>query len=122
MKVYIGKYKSWFGPYQLADLLCFWAKDEVDEYGIKGKPQFVHSFGEWLAHGKVSHTAAIYRLNEERHNTILYRFLLWLSKQYNRKIKVKIHDYDVWGMDETLALVILPMLKKLQETKSGAPS
>lgn len=38
-----------------------------------------------------------------------------------RKIKVKIHPYDTWGMDNTLAHIILPMLKQLKETKHGSP-
>lgn len=39
-----------------------------------------------------------------------------------RLVKVKIHNYDTWGMDHTLALIILPMLKQLKETKHGSPS
>jgi hypothetical protein len=35
---------------------------------------------------------------------------------------VKIDNYDVWGMDSTLAIIILPMLKKLKEDKQGVPS
>lgn len=38
-----------------------------------------------------------------------------------RKIKVKIHDYDVWGLDNTLAHIILPALKLLEEKKHGVP-
>ena len=38
-----------------------------------------------------------------------------------RKVKIKLHDYDTWGMDHTLALIILPMLKQLKETKHGSP-
>jgi hypothetical protein len=53
MRVKIGKYENWFGPYQLAETLCFWAKPVVDEYGMKSKPDYVHNFGEWLAHGSV---------------------------------------------------------------------
>jgi len=53
MKVYIGPYKNWFGPYQLAETLCFWAKKEKDEYGFERTPDWVHNFGEWLAHGSV---------------------------------------------------------------------
>ena len=53
MKVYIGKYKDWFGPYQLAELLCFWAKKEKDEYGFEHTADWVHNFGEWLAHGSI---------------------------------------------------------------------
>jgi hypothetical protein len=46
MKVYIGPYKNWFGPYQLAEKLCFWAKPVTDKYGIKSKPDWVHNFGD----------------------------------------------------------------------------
>jgi hypothetical protein len=38
-----------------------------------------------------------------------------------RKIKVKIHDYDVWGLDNTLAHIILPALILLKEQKHGTP-
>jgi len=38
-----------------------------------------------------------------------------------RKVNIKIDDYDVWSMDSTLALIIVPMLKKLRKTKHGAP-
>ena len=33
MKVYMGPPKRWFGPYQLAELLCWWAKNDIDEFG-----------------------------------------------------------------------------------------
>jgi hypothetical protein len=38
-----------------------------------------------------------------------------------RKIKVRVDEYDVWSMDHTLSYIILPMLKKLQKAKHGAP-
>jgi hypothetical protein len=38
-----------------------------------------------------------------------------------RKVKVHIDKWDTWGMDETLAHIVLPMLKQLKETKHGAP-
>jgi hypothetical protein len=38
----------------------------------------------------------------------------------DREIDVHIDDYDVWSMDHTLALIILPMLKKLKENKHGS--
>ena len=53
MRVNIGPYTNWFGPYQLAELLCFWVKEVPGEYGIKSKPDWVHNFGEWLAYGSV---------------------------------------------------------------------
>jgi hypothetical protein len=38
-----------------------------------------------------------------------------------RKEEIAIHDYDTWNMDHTLALIALPMLKQLKETKHGVP-
>ena len=58
---------------------------------------------------------------KERPNTLLYRFLLWIDSRRKRKVKIHIDRYDTWGMDSTLSMIILPMLKQLQETKHGAP-
>lgn len=38
-----------------------------------------------------------------------------------RKVKVHIDRWDTWNMDETLAHIVLPMLKQLKDTKHGAP-
>jgi len=37
-------------------------------------------------------------------------------------IYVEIHDYDVWNMDQTLAHIIVPMLKKLKDQTHSYPS
>lgn len=49
------------------------------------------------------------------------KFCNWLAKKRDRKIKVRIDRYDTWGMDHTLAHIILPMLKQLKATKHGSP-
>ena len=38
-----------------------------------------------------------------------------------RKIKVHIDGYDLWGMDNTLAHIIHPMLVKMRDQKHGTP-
>jgi len=38
-----------------------------------------------------------------------------------RKINVRIHNYDTWSMDHTLAHIVLPMLRQLRDTKHGSP-
>src|SRR5210317_286632 len=45
----------------------------------------------------------------------------WFGYSPKQKTSVKIHNYDTWSMDHTLAPIILPMLKQLKETKHGAP-
>lgn len=42
-------------------------------------------------------------------------------KKGERKIKIKIDPWDTWGMDHTLSLLIVPMLKQLKKTKHGYP-
>jgi hypothetical protein len=124
MKIKIGNYPKWFGPYQLAELLCFWAKPVKDEFGIKDKPDWVHDFGEWLAHGSVEpepKAGDVTSWNRDRHDTLLSRFLTWVHGKQERTVKVHIDNYDTWSMDSTLAYIILPMLKQLKEKQHGAP-
>jgi hypothetical protein len=124
MKVKIGTYTKWVGPYQLAEKLCFWAKDVEDEYGMKSKPQWVHQFGEWLAHGSVEpepEVGEITSWDRERHETVLSKLLTWIHSKQKRTVKVHIDRWDTWSMDHTLAPIILPMLVQLKATKHGAP-
>jgi hypothetical protein len=109
MKVIIGPYNNWFGPYQLAELLCFWAKKVPDEDGILDKPRWVHNFGEWLSERK------------DGSNTLLHKFLLWIHSKKTRQTFVRIDNWDTWSMDHTLAHIVVPMLKQLKATKHGAP-
>ena len=109
MKVVIGPYKSWIGPFQIADALCFWVKPIKDEYGMSTKPDWVHDFGTWLSGGK----------NGE---SWLLKVCQWIESKRTRRIYVKIDKYDTWSMDHTLAYIILPMLKQLKADKHGAPS
>jgi hypothetical protein len=38
-----------------------------------------------------------------------------------RKLNVEIEDFDTWGLDHTLATIILPALIQLKHTKHGVP-
>jgi hypothetical protein len=115
MKIYIGPYKNWFGPYQLAEKIMFW-RDRND--------QQVHEFGNFLATGSFKdgdEGKKIVDFSEDENETLLYKFLKWVDSKKKRTVKIKIHDYDVWNMDSTLALIALPMLKILKEKKHGSP-
>ena len=91
MRVYIGPYKSWWGPYQIFGLLNpVISKDTTDRWAEKS-PQWFADACEWVESKKT------------------------------RNVKIHIDKYDTWGMDSTLALIILPMLKQLKNTKHGSP-
>jgi hypothetical protein len=50
-------------------------------------------------------------------NLTINKFQGWRD----RKISVRIDRWDTWNMDNTLALIIVPMLKQLKEEKNGGP-
>lgn len=110
MKVKIGKYTTWWGPYQIAELLCWWAKPVKDEHGFQSKPEFVHNFGTWLAERK------------DGTDTWLTKVCQWVESKKSRQIYVHIDRYDTWSMDSTLSHIVVPMLVQLQLTKHGAPN
>ena len=104
MKVYIGPYKDWIGPYQIADMVFFWLDawpDDAEEKRWDYK--LYYRFGDWMLTSWVND------------------FCQWLGKRRKQKIKVRIDKYDTWSMDHTLSHIILPMLKQLHETKHGSP-
>lgn len=51
----------------------------------------------------------------------LYTPINYFLDKREQKIKIKIDPWDTWGMDHTLAYIVVPMLKQLKETKHGAP-
>lgn len=123
MKVNIGKHTNWVGPYQVASFLCGWAKKVPDEYGIMCEPDWIHSFGEFLAHGfspKNPEDEDVFG-PDRREKTWFYKLLLWIDGKKKRRFDVRIDYWDTWNFDSTLAPIILPMLKQLKETKHGAP-
>lgn len=124
MRVKIGPYRNWFGPYQLAEKILFWIPKEKDEYGFPHTAKRVHNFGEWLAHGSVApdpEVGEMSKWDEDRPETWIYKLLKWIDKKKKRKVYVHIDRWDTWSMDDTLAHIILPMLKQLKESKHGAP-
>lgn len=110
MKVVIGPYRSWIGPYQIADALCFWAPKKLHAGdAVKRKPEWVHDFGTWLSQ------------NSSGDDSWLLKVCQWIESKRERQIYVRIDKYDSWSADHTLALIAVPLLKQLQTNKHGAP-
>jgi hypothetical protein len=94
MKVNIGPYINWVGPYQLANLLQHLGVSE----------DRCHEIGEWLS------------------NTWVDTVCRWIHDSRKRRMDIRIDKYDTWSMDSTLSPIILPMLRQLKEHKHGAPN
>ena len=91
MRIKIGPFINWWGPYQIADLL--------QKVGVSEKR--CESIGEYLSHTKLNDLCE------------------WIHSKRKRKVVIHIDDYDVWNLDDTLAMITLPMLKRLKERKHG---
>lgn len=106
MKVYIGPYSHWFQPARWYKDWIFWA------YGFNGDDTRI-DIDKYEACRKNLSNSWVYNA--------LRDIEVWVDSRFKRKINIKIHNYDVWGMDHTLALIILPMLKLLKKKKQGSP-
>lgn len=92
MKVFIGPYITWWGPYQIANLLKYVGVSE----------DRCHDIGHKLSDSWVG------TLCTKIHN------------KRSRKIKVKIDGYDIWSADHTIALIVAPLLRRLIDARDGA--
>lgn len=105
MKIDIGPYTNWIGPYQISNAIFFWvdkrAMDWDDEYLKRWDAQACEKFGNWLA------------------STWVSSFCNWIDSKRTRKVKIRIDKYDTWSMDDTLGIIIHPMLIQLKATNHG---
>jgi hypothetical protein len=108
MKVYIGPYKRWIGPYQITDMLFFW----INRKGI-----FPDDDPRWK---RWDYRAADW-LGERLADSWVCDFCNWIHNKKPRKVSIHIDEYDTWSMDHTLSMIIHPMLLKLKEHKHGSP-
>lgn len=93
MKIYIKNYPNWFGPYQVADCLRWIGvgEDTRYEWGFRlSKIDWINKASNW-----------------------------WYKKRLDNRANITIHNYDVWNMDHTLAMIIHPMLITLKNDKGS---
>lgn len=103
MKVKIGPYLNWWGPYQIVDAIFFWhEKYPSEELEARWDYKLHDRLSEWLSNSWVADVCQ------------------WIYDKRKRTVKIQLDRFDTWSMDHTLALIILPMLKQLKATKHGA--
>jgi len=108
MKVKIGPYKNWIGPYQITDMIFFWVNrkgliPDDDPRWNRWDYKAADKFADWLA------------------DTWVFDLCEWIHSKRPRKVRIHIDEYDTWSMDHTLSMIIHPMLVQLKETKHGSP-
>jgi hypothetical protein len=107
----IGPHHHWFQPALWFKRWTLW------RYGAGDK--------KWKDHTDNDIVTKYEEVMDQLRSLTLYKWLQrieqWVDSRYKRRIKIKIHNYDVWGADHTLSMIILPVLKLLKEKKPGAP-
>lgn len=93
MKVKIGPYLNWWGPYQIAELLKYVGVPE-DKYRQIGK-----------------------RLRATKLNDICE----WVYSKRKRSVHIRIDNYDVWNVDTSLSMIIFQILIKFKRDQTGHP-
>lgn len=111
MKVNIGPYKNYLTSNVHSNYMNKHYGLDWPEYGSKGLNNRVEPLREYF----------LERLEDTLQWIYDHSINLYLDKK-QRKVKIRIDRYDTWSMDDTLALIILPMLKQLKESKHGYPS
>ena len=118
MKIYLSKYRNhWISPYTIIDWIFFWTEwskcsrwtlTQTLEDEQREKSQYVEH-PEWVDRWA------------DRLEPISQFIQNVLDIIHPRITYVKIDPWDVWSMDHTLAAIVLPMLRQLQQDKHGSP-
>lgn len=93
VKVYIGNYIRTLNVYEISDFLSFFCIHKRDR--------------DWIG--------------DRLENTWVTDLCVWWNNRRKRAVYIKIDDYDYWDAQDTIAMVALPILKKLRLHKHGAP-
>lgn len=105
MRVYLGPFHRYIGPYQIVDGIFFWHEEYPNKDISKRWDYRLHdSITKWLT------------------NTWVNEFCEWVESKRNRTIKVKLHGYDSWNVDSTIAIIALPLLKQFRDNKQAFSS
>jgi hypothetical protein len=115
MKVYIGPYYHWFKPARwFKDWMLWW-------YGFSDKQHW-----HVIQRLKYQPNEELEQLEDWLRELWLYDKLRdlenWIDNKIERKIRIRIDNYDVWNLGDTLAMIALPMLYEFKKQGiQGAP-
>jgi hypothetical protein len=111
MKIYKSNYRNhWISPYTVLEYVFFWTA-----WSKCGRNRGIIEDRDYVDHPAWVESATKYI-------EPVCRAVKWVLDLVHPPVNyIRIDRYDTWSMDHTLADIILPMLRQLQETKHGAP-
>jgi hypothetical protein len=124
MKVSLGKFPTYVGPWQVAQALLFWMPQQKDECGLPMAPKPVRDLGYFLAYGELRKEptpASPYTDTFRTDRTAFANMLGWFNGLFDRRCKVKIERHDLYDVPGTVSLLIVPLLEKLLESLDNGP-
>lgn len=110
MRVKIGPYVNFIGPYQIAESLRVWNRvpDTFKKLGINL---------DLLRYTESAEDRVVAFLVKCKVDVLAN----WIHSRRSRTVKIRIDEFDAWNAYETLSLIILPLLKEVKKDKHGTP-
>jgi hypothetical protein len=106
MKVNIGPHVGYLTPFHIAEKILFWK----DKY----KPNETNPLDVHKDYDDIHNLALLLEKIPG-----LLKLCAWYSNQ-ERKVIVRVDQCDTWSADNTIALLVVPLLKQLKENKHSA--
>jgi hypothetical protein len=111
MKVWTSKYRNhWVSPYTVVEYVFFWTA-----WSKCGRDRGIVEDKDFVDHPAWVEQVTVYL------DPICRAWAKFLDIVHPRIEYIKLDRWDTWSMYNTLADIILPMLKQLSESKHGAP-
>lgn len=114
MKVKIGNYKTYYGPFQIAEVLTCWLPKQKDEFGFVKKHEWSYKLGHFFAFGTFKESDSKSLFSREK-RTWFNDLCEWVHSKRKRYVSVKIDKWDHWNAHSTLSIIALPLLKSLRD-------
>ena len=115
MKVWISNYRHhWFSPTKWFDHVFFWTD--------WSRCHRDRSLAAALDEDRVWHDRPAWVERWADRLVPVAQAIQWILDRVHPRVEyVRIDRWDTWSMDHTLAQIVLPMLRQLQQDKHGAP-
>ena len=112
MKVTIGPYLAYWGPFQIAEKLLFWLPQQKDEHGFPKRHDWAYALGHFFAFGSFDES-------KEDGRTWFDSLCEWVHSKRERTVVIKTDQWDHWNAHNTISMIALPVLRDLKEHKNS---
>ncbi len=145
MKIFLGRYTNPVTTKSIAKRVIFWKDEDSKEvenlssflrYGMSKKSykklikklekdanivEETHPENDNLISFNFDDMLKVFEIQDSIPTTKLQKLLEFINRKIDKIEYVHVDNYDTWNADQTLAKIILPVLKKFKQLNQGGP-